>query len=92
MDMTTDKADLQGVSRKDASITLKIHQDELNYSSWTETFGSTSGPFGGIGGQAISVFTIEAWSDGVAVVIFCEGRVISVFESGFILGSSRQKK
>tara|TARA_B100000809_G_C15139378_1_gene532325 strand:- start:2484 stop:2756 length:273 start_codon:yes stop_codon:yes gene_type:complete len=87
MDMTTDKADLQGVSRVDASVTLDVPQGELNYSSWTETFGSTSGPFGGIGGKAMSVFTIEAWSDGVAAVIFCKGRVIGVFEKGFKLGS-----
>jgi hypothetical protein len=35
-------------------------------------FGSTVGPFSGIGGQAISSFTIEAYVDGKDAVIFLQ--------------------
>lgn len=33
----------------------------IAYYAWPQTFGSTSGPCGGIGGCAMSTFTVEAW-------------------------------
>lgn len=48
------------------------------YCSWPQTFGSAAGPFGGIGGSAITRFRMEAWEiDGFAVV-FCCGKIVKV--------------
>lgn len=33
----------------------------LSYYAWPQMFGSTAGPHGGIGGQSMSEFTVEAW-------------------------------
>ena len=54
------------------------HSDELEYWAWPQVFGSTTGPFGGIGGQAMTTFTIEAWADGSHAVLFCCGKPIKV--------------
>lgn len=35
--------------------------ESLDYYAWPQTFGDTSGPRGGIGGRAISSFTVEAY-------------------------------
>ena len=78
MDSYTAKEDLQGVSEDEASEILK--QGDLVYYAWPEIFGSTAGPFGGIGGQAMTSFTIEAWSGGRKAVIFCKGKVIKVVD------------
>ncbi len=43
---------------------LKEHNIQflgINYYAWPELFSSTSGPRGGIGGQALTTFTMEAW-------------------------------
>ena len=40
---------------------LGIKYIHLSYYAYPETFGSTAGPYGGIGGQAMTTFTIEAW-------------------------------
>lgn len=48
----------------------------LEYYAWPHTFSSTAGPFGGIGGQSMSTFTLEAWAYGSSAVVFCNGRVI----------------
>jgi hypothetical protein len=58
----------------EAAKILETRADFLEYYAWPQTFGSTSGPFGGIGGQAITTFTIEAFSDGRDAVLFCKGR------------------
>jgi len=59
-----------------AALELGLSPDMLDYYAWPQVFGSTSGPFTGIGGQAISTFTIEAYSDGRNAVLFCNGRRI----------------
>lgn len=48
---------------------------DLSYYAWPEMFGSTSGPRGGIGGCAMTDFTIEAWvCDGSGPTFFtCAG-------------------
>jgi hypothetical protein len=38
-----------------------IQYYDLSYFAWPQVFGSTTGPNGGIGGQAMSSFTIEAF-------------------------------
>ena len=56
--------------------------DNLEYWAWPTVFGSTTGPFAGVGGQAMSTFTLEAWHDtwtGKAV-IFCQGKILRVVE------------
>jgi len=57
---------------------FQLIPDELVYCSWPETFGSTSGPFGGIGGQALTEFRMEAWTASGYAVIFCGGRILRV--------------
>ena len=48
-----------------------IQYYDLSYYAWPEIFGSTAGPCGGIGGQAMSCFTIEAWvCDGDSPTVF----------------------
>lgn len=66
--------------RKEAAIKLGCEVQYLEYFAWPQQFGSTTGPFGGIGGQAISTFTLEAWSDGRNAAIFCNGRFVKVIE------------
>lgn len=49
----------------------------LQYYAWPQVFGSTAGPFGGVGGAAITSFIIEAWHDGGGqAVLFSRGRII----------------
>ncbi|NET30658.1 MAG: hypothetical protein F6K19_01470 [Cyanothece sp. SIO1E1] len=49
----------------------------LDYYAFPEMFGSTAGPHGGIGGAAMSKFTIEAWVvDGIGPTIYrCGNRI-----------------
>ena len=35
--------------------------DDVEFYSWPETFGSTSGPHGGCGGQMMTSFQVSAW-------------------------------
>lgn len=77
MDYQTNKEHLMGISREDAAEKLG-GENSLQYFAWPQTFGSTAGPFGGIGGQAVSTFTIEAWWDGSRAVLFCGGRLLKI--------------
>jgi len=44
---------------------------DTSYFAWPQIFSSTAGPHGGIGGQAISTFTVEAWvSDGIGPTVY----------------------
>ena len=44
-----------------AAIRLNAHPDDLRVWSWPETFASTAGPHGGIGGQAFTDFQVFAF-------------------------------
>ena len=48
---------------------------ELDFYAWPQTFGNTAGPSGGIGGCAISTFTVEAYvCDGNGPTVYiCNG-------------------
>lgn len=81
---------LQSISKQEAIEAIKkrlpvqasqwVTVDYLDYWAWPQVFGSTAGPFGGVGGQAMTTFTIEAWEqDGVAV-IFCGNKILKVVE------------
>lgn len=57
---------------------LKEHGGDtsfIDYYAFPNTFSSTSGPCGGIGGQAMSSFTIEAWAcgDSGPTIYVCKG-------------------
>lgn len=56
--------------------TSLLNIDDLTYYSFPKTYGSTSGPFGGIGGAAVTTFQIEAYSDGITTVYFCGNKII----------------
>lgn len=51
------------------------------YHSWECLFGSTCGPFDGIGGQSMTTFRMEAWVFGELACVFCNGRVVKVTDS-----------
>ncbi len=42
-------------------IGREVDPSELRYSSFVRMYGSTTGPFGGIGGQMMTEFQIEAF-------------------------------
>ncbi len=48
---------------------------DLDYYAFPEVFGQTSGPHGGIGGSAMSAFTVEAYVyQDIATVYVCSGK------------------
>jgi hypothetical protein len=51
------------------------------YYAWPEQFGSTTGPFKGIGGAAMSTFTVEAWVGSEKTVLCCNGKVVKTVDS-----------
>jgi hypothetical protein len=62
------------------------YPDELQYVRWVQTFGSTAGPFGGIGGQAMTNLLMEAWVWDNFAVVFCGGKRIKMTDN-FSLGA-----
>lgn len=56
--------------------------NDMSYYAWPETFGSTAGPFGGLGGAAMSTFTIEAWQDNYTgkTLLFCNGKALKIVD------------
>lgn len=53
-------------------LQMKSEVVDCSYFAWPQTFGSTAGPHPGIGGQAISSFTVEAWvnlADNTAIYV-----------------------
>lgn len=55
-----------------------LSEDCLDYWAYPQVFGSTAGPFGGVGGQMMTTFTIEAWVCYNYAVLFCGERLIKV--------------
>ncbi len=66
---------LPSMSRTQA-IELLGEFEQPHYYAWPESFGSTSGPFRGIGGQAITTFTIEAWAGETEALYVCNGKLV----------------
>lgn len=64
---------------EEARRRLVCSADDLEVYTWPETFGSTAGPHGGIGGQAISTFQVwgfynSAWDkQSWGGVLYCSG-------------------
>ncbi len=48
----------------------------LEHYSFPQAFGSTCGPFPGAGGQMVTSFQIDAYTDGVDTVFYSCGRRI----------------
>lgn len=71
-----ERLDSMREEQEKAAKILECEPDHLSYYSWPQAFGSTAGPFGGCGGQMVTTFQIDAWTDGVAAVIFCGGRCV----------------
>ena len=57
-----------------------VRWSDLVYFAWAEKFGSSAGPFPGIGCQACTEFRMEAWAHEQWAVIFCDSRVVKVGE------------
>lgn len=53
---------------------------DFSYYAWPQVFSSTTGPRSGIGGQAMSAFTVEAYvcecGDGTHTVYLCHGMYV----------------
>ena len=81
MNLQTRKKNLMGFTAEQVAKILDCHELNLEYYAWPQTFGSTSGPFRGIGGQAMSTFTIEAWADASTAFIFCNGRKVKIVDN-----------
>ena len=64
----------------DAAEKLDCPPEYIMYYAWPETFASTAGPFGGIGGQAITTMTMEALSDGRMAALYCNGRFLNLVD------------
>lgn len=58
-----------------------FNSDDLSYYSFPKIYGSTSGPFGGIGGAAMTTFQIEAYSDGIITCYYCGNRFIKLVKN-----------
>lgn len=52
---------------------LNLCSYEIRYYAFPYTFGSTCGPRKGIGGQAMSTFTVEAFESDFGTVYLCDG-------------------
>ena len=74
--MNYQKIDFTSDQVKEAAGILDVPIEMLMYFAWPQTYGSTAGPFPGIGGQAMSMFTIEAYWDGRDAVLYCKGRYV----------------
>lgn len=61
------------ILRKDVEPGLDSR--DLEYVSYPEAFGSTAGPFGGMGGSSITSFQIDAFSFCGEAVLFANGRL-----------------
>ena len=59
--------------RKFAEEVLGYPKERLEFFGWSQTFSSTSGPNGGIGGQAMTRFDVIAFLDITSgrAVMFC---------------------
>lgn len=82
-----------GDLRTDAAKVMNVRPEDLGYYSWPEAFGSTAGPFGGIGGQAITTFQVEAFhlDDTGEAVLYCNGRLWKKVKS-LVLATPYERK
>lgn len=64
---------------------------DMDYFRFPRTYGSTAGPFGGIGGCAMTQFTLEVWQDSTSNfgVVFCKGKVLAVTDTVQVDGQWR---
>ena len=64
---------------------LSPMRNEFSYYAWTASFGSTCGPWQGIGGQAISRYVVHLFEFNNKGLLFCHGMVKwidKVYEGG----------
>lgn len=55
---------------------MVLKKSPVEHFRFEQTFGSTAGPFGGIGGASITTFVIDAYRDDEGnAVLFCQGRM-----------------
>lgn len=55
-----------------------LQYNVFDYYAYPVVYGSTAGPFGGLGGAAMTTFTHEAFVIGKYAVIFCKDRMIKI--------------
>ena len=76
---------MQSLKRySDGVIQSKPIEDDFEYFSFPQVFGSTTGPFGGVGGQGQTVFQMEVYLNQNTdnfMVIFVGGRLWKCVEA-----------
>jgi len=59
---------------------LNINPFDVSYYAWPQVFSSTAGPRSGIGGKAMSCFTVEVYvcecGEGTNAVYLCSGMYV----------------
>ena len=58
---------------KEAAEKLDTETQFISWYSWPETFGSTAGPRGGIGGQAMTTFQVHGFIGQEKALMWCCG-------------------
>lgn len=67
------------VLERDGQGTTVAGLGEASVYSWPEMFASTAGPFGGMGGAAMTEMQMYAvWYQHPLVVVYCNGRLLGV--------------
>lgn len=71
------RPDIPGMLAKFAELTgdpICADPEATEWVSWPETFASTAGPHGGIGGQAITAFQVYGFRGGNHAMMCCAGK------------------
>lgn len=58
---------------KNAAEKCDCGENDINWWSWPQTFSSTAGPHGGIGGQALTTFQVFGFEGNGRRFLFCDG-------------------
>ena len=85
----TDKM-LEDVTQRLKPYIEEFCPEEIVYYAWPQMFGSTTGPFGGVGGQACTMFTIEAFVIYPFAIIYCGGKFWFVSENFIPMASEKE--
>lgn len=60
---------------------LRVPPALIDMYSFPQVFTSTAGPFGGIGGAAMTSMQIYAYTDGIYTVFFCNGKRVKCIKN-----------
>jgi hypothetical protein len=74
-------------ARDKAIEILKVeHEAYLEYYRFPKIYGSSAGPFNGIGLCAMTKFPIEVWAYNGMAIIACKGRIVTITDKWNVNG------